>query len=138
MLVTVRMVSRTMTADATYVWGIVGLALISAPFGIATWSWPSGHDWLLLAAIGALGASGQYAVVRAFSVGEASAIAPVDYLKLVFALVGGALFFAEYPDLRTLLGAAVIVGATGYATYREARVRKERGREPAPTPPRPL
>jgi drug/metabolite transporter (DMT)-like permease len=138
MLVTVRMVARTMTADATYVWGIVGLAALSAPLGIATWSWPSGHDWLLLAGIGVLGATGQYAAVRAFAVGEASAIAPVDYLKLVFALLGGALFFAELPDLQTLLGAAVIVGATGYATYREARVRKERGRETVPTPPRPL
>jgi drug/metabolite transporter (DMT)-like permease len=134
MLITIRMVARTMTADAVFVWGIVGLAAFSAPFAIATWSPPSTHDWTLLAAVGALGAAGQYAAVRAFAVAEASAIAPVDYLKLVFALIGGALLFNELPDLWTLIGAAAIVGATGYAAWREAVVRRKQGREPAPEP----
>jgi drug/metabolite transporter (DMT)-like permease len=123
-----------MHADATYVYGIVGLALMSAPLALLDWTWPTGEEWLHLAAVGALGAVGQYAAVRAFAVGEASAIAPVDYLKLVFALIGGALFFQELPDAATIVGALVIVGATAYATLREARVKRSRA-EPAVPPP---
>ncbi len=138
MLITVRMVSRTMHADATYVWGVVGLALMSLPLALLDWAWPTGEEWLRLAAVGALGAVGQYAAVRAFAVGEASAIAPVDYLKLVFALIGGALFFSELPDAATVIGAVVIVGATAYATWREATVKKARAAPavpPAAAPP---
>jgi drug/metabolite transporter (DMT)-like permease len=138
MLITVRMVSRTMHADATYVWGIVGLAFMSLPLALLDWTWPTAEEWLHLAGVAALGAVGQYAAVRAFAVGEASAIAPVDYLKLVFALIGGALFFHELPDAATMVGALVIVGATAYATWREARVRKDRAASavpPADAPP---
>lgn len=134
MLITVRMVSRTMHADATYVYGIVGLTLMSLPLALMDWAWPTGEEWLHLAGVAALGAVGQYAAVRAFAVGEASAIAPVDYLKLVFALIGGAIFFHELPDAATVVGALVIVGATAYATVREARIKKNRA-EPVVPPP---
>lgn len=129
MLITVRALARTMSADAIYAWGILGLAAMSLPPAVATWSWPTGPEWLFLAAVGILGAAGQYFATRAFAIAEASAIAPVDYLKLVFALLGGALVFSETPDAWTLVGAAAIVGATAYATYREAR-----RRAPPPSP----
>lgn len=134
MLITVRMVARTMHADATYVWGIVGLAAMSLPLALLDWAWPTGEEWLHLAAVGALGALGQYAAVRAFAIGEASAIAPVDYLKLVFAIIGGALLFMEFPDVWTVVGALVIVAATGYATWREAQVKRARA-QPVPQEP---
>jgi drug/metabolite transporter (DMT)-like permease len=124
-----------MHADATYVWGIVGLAAMSLPLALLDWTWPTGEEWGRLAAVGALGALGQYAAVRAFAVGEASAIAPVDYLKLVFAIIGGALVFHEYPDIWTAFGALVIVAATGYATWREAQVKKQRAQPVPPQPP---
>jgi drug/metabolite transporter (DMT)-like permease len=125
MLISVRMVARGMTADATFVWGILGLVVLAAPLAALDWTWPSPREWELLAGVGALGAFAQYAAVQAYAVGEASAIAPVDYLKLVFAMTGGFLLFHEVPDVWTIVGAAAIVVATGYATYREAQRRRE-------------
>ena len=124
MLVNVRWLSRGMDANTLYLWGVTLLALFSLPPALVFWTMPSGHDWLVLGGIGVLGATSQYTAVRAYAVGEASAIAPTDYLKLVFALAGGALLFGERPDGWTLMGAGLIVAATAYAAYREARRRR--------------
>ena len=50
-------------------------------------------------------------MIEAYRVGEVSALAPVPYLRLVFALVIGLLVFGEIPTWTTLLGAAMIVAA---------------------------
>jgi drug/metabolite transporter (DMT)-like permease len=87
------------------------------------WSWPSGATWLMLAAIGAVGALSQYWWILAFRTGEASAVAPFDYSRLLFSAVMGFAFFAEVPDGWTLAGAALIVASTIYIARREAKVR---------------
>jgi S-adenosylmethionine uptake transporter len=51
---------------------------------------------------------------RAYRVGEATAIAPVDYLQLVWAGLMGVLIFGESLDLFTFLGAILIVASTFY------------------------
>ncbi len=57
-------------------------------------------------------------------VGEATAVAPFEYSRLLFAAVVGMLFFAESPSFETLLGAALIVGSSLYIAVREARLGK--------------
>ena len=121
MLINVRFLSRSMDANALYVWGIGLLAAFSLPLALTVWTPPSGQDWPILGAVGVFGALSQYAAVRAYAIGEASAIAPVDYLKLVFAILGGVIVFQEFPDAWTIVGAALIVIATAYAAYREAQ-----------------
>jgi drug/metabolite transporter (DMT)-like permease len=69
--------------------------------------------------VGAAGTTGQFLMVSAFQVAEASALAVVDYIRLIFAVGAGYFMFNEVPDLWTCTGAAVILGAVGYATHRE-------------------
>jgi drug/metabolite transporter (DMT)-like permease len=101
--------------------------LVSSPIALLLalphWSWPSGATWLMLAAIGAVGALSQYWWILAFRTGEASAVAPFDYSRLLFSAVMGFAFFAEVPDGWTLAGAALIVASTIYIARREAKVR---------------
>ena len=60
--------------------------------------------------------------IRAFALGEASVIAPVDYSRLVFAALAGWLIFATVPDAYTILGALIIVGSSFYILRREAQL----------------
>jgi drug/metabolite transporter (DMT)-like permease len=101
--------------------------LVSSPLALLLavphWTWPRPETWLLLAAIGATGALSQYWWIIAFRTGEASAVAPFDYSRLLFAVLFGLVFFAEVPDAGTLAGAALIVASTIYIARREAQLR---------------
>ena len=65
---------------------------------------------------------GQLCNIQAFKAGEASAIAPLDYVRLIYALILGFVVFDEWPEPRVFAGAAIIVGAAVYTLHRE-RVR---------------
>lgn len=103
-----------------------GLAAVTLSFPLALWfwRWPTPGDWLLLMGIGASGALSQYWWILAFRAGEASAVAPFDYLRLLFAGAIGMAFFAEFPDHWTYLGAAIIVASTIYIARRESQLRE--------------
>lgn len=86
------------------------------------WQPPSSGDWLLAVLIGITGAASQACVVRGYRIGEATAMAPFDYSRLLFATGFGFLFFLEIPDLTTFAGAAIIVASTVYIARREAQL----------------
>ena len=77
--------------------------------------------WQASMLLGALifGTAGYWAVTSATRTGEVSVVSPFRYTRLVFAIVIGAVVFAEYPDGLTLLGAAVVIGSGLYAFARE-------------------
>jgi drug/metabolite transporter (DMT)-like permease len=52
--------------------------------------------------------------------GEASMLAPFAYTGLLSATLWGAVFFDEYPDTYTIVGATLIVVSGIYVWYREA------------------
>jgi drug/metabolite transporter (DMT)-like permease len=60
----------------------------------------------------------------AVRLGDISAIAPIRYTRLFFAMGLGALVFNEIPDHYTLLGAGIIVISGLYAFLRESRINK--------------
>ncbi|MCP4819086.1 MAG: DMT family transporter [Shimia sp.] len=68
------------------------------------------------------GAAGYWAIVTAMRVGEAAAVAPFRYTRLVFAMALGVLILGERPDLPTLLGSAIILAAGLYTFLRERRL----------------
>jgi drug/metabolite transporter (DMT)-like permease len=79
-------------------------------------------DWPLFALIGILGTAAQLALIRAFTLAEAGSVAPFAYVGLIFAAGWGFVFYAEVPDLPTVIGALVIVMAGLYVWHRETRV----------------
>jgi len=101
--------------------GVVGTVVLSAlvPFH---WVAPGRLDWAMLVLIGCLGAAGQFAMIRALTLAEAGSVAPFTYVGLIFATIWGMVFFGEYPDGWTYVGAAIIGGAGLYIWHRETRV----------------
>lgn len=78
----------------------------------------------LMGLIGLFGATGQMLLIRALSMAEASLLAPFNYSGLVFSISFGLIIFAEVPDIWTIVGVLVIVGAGLYVWHRETRVAK--------------
>lgn len=83
------------------------------------WVTPDPTATMLMLVMGAVGALGHFCVIRALMVAEASAIAPFTYVGLLFAIIWGMVFFADFPDTFTYVGAAVIVSAGVYVWHRE-------------------
>jgi drug/metabolite transporter (DMT)-like permease len=97
----------------------VSIALISIPT-FFVWQTPTLTEAWMLLAMGLLATVSHNCFIRAFALGEASVIAPVDYSRLVFAAIAGWLIFATVPDAYTILGALIIVGSSFYILRREA------------------
>ena len=70
-----------------------------------------------------LGTLAYHAMTIAVRMGDISAIAPVRYTRLFFAMIIGAIIFREQPDFYTIIGAGIIVISGLYAFLREAKVR---------------
>jgi drug/metabolite transporter (DMT)-like permease len=116
-----------------FYFGIFATALAMAP-AIYFWQWPTLYEWTLLIGIGVLGALAQSFWIRSFRAGEASVVAPFDYLRLPMAATIGFIGFAELLTLWTYIGAGVIVASTLYIAHREAQMRRKpqpAGSEPA-------
>ncbi|WP_120501004.1 DMT family transporter [Roseovarius sp. EL26] len=71
------------------------------------------------------GAIGYYGIVAAMRVGEASAVMPFRYTRLVFSMLIGIVVFGERPDMITLLGASLIIGSGLYTFLRERAVAQQ-------------
>ncbi|WP_278921847.1 DMT family transporter [Pseudophaeobacter profundi] len=75
------------------------------------------------------GVGGYYAIVIATRIGDASAITPFRYSRLLFSILVGVLVFGERPDALTLGGAALIIASGLYTFVRERRLAREMARE---------
>lgn len=131
-LVTVKILAKDnepVTIMLTFSIGSVIVAAIPAAF---VWQMPSGMEWLTLIGIGVCASCGQYALIRAFTLGEATVMSPIDYLQIVVASVAGFYLFQERPSLWTFIGAVIIVAATLYILRRSAQVQAA---EPPPPDP---
>ena len=72
---------------------------------------PTGFDWLLLLALGALATLGHFLFTAAYREAPASLLAPVNYMHLVWAGILGWLVFNHVPDALTLFGMAMVAAA---------------------------
>lgn len=75
-----------------------------------------------LAAAMVCGVLGYYAIVTATRTGDAAAITPFRYTRLIFSIVLGMMMFSEQPDLMTYVGSALIIGSGLYTYLRERRL----------------
>ena len=119
--VLIRKLSATEPTKRILFYYHIGGILVFAGPAIWVWRTPVGLEWLSLAAIGAFTTAGMVCFVRAVSVGEANAVGPSEYLRLIYAALFGYFLFSEVPSLWTGMGAAVIVGCTYYIARAEAR-----------------
>jgi len=102
--------------------GIIG-TLVASALVVPVWQMPGATDAAIFLGLGAVGALGQFMLIRALTLAEAGAVAPFGYVGVVFATLWGIVAFGELPDVWTVLGALVIIGAGVYVWHRETRAR---------------
>ncbi len=83
------------------------------------WSWPDFAGWLLLVGSGLAGALGHFCLIRALRLAPASVVAPFSYSSLIWATLFGFIFWRDWPDWWTWVGAAIIIGSGLYIFHRE-------------------
>ena len=109
------------TVTLMFYTNVVTIVLIAIP-AFFVWITPTWSQLALLVVMGVLATSAHNCFIRAYALGEASAIAPVDYSRLVMAAAVGILLFGDIPDIYTIVGALIIVSASFYIIRREAQV----------------
>ncbi|TKT68652.1 DMT family transporter [Rhizobiaceae bacterium LC148] len=102
----------------------LGLAVITAIPAIMTWQPVRPSDWLPLLGIGFLAQIGQYCFLRAYRIADASVLAPVGYLSIVFTAAVGYVFFGEVPEARVILGVVVILASLQASAWLERRMKR--------------
>lgn len=123
-----QIVTRKTTAADTPETSITYIAIVGAVLSslAVPFVWVTPHSLMdagLFCLLGMIGGVGHYFVIRAFQLGEASVLAPLNYGQLLMVTVLSWLVFGTFPDFWTLLGSTVIVGSGLYITYRESRRR---------------
>ncbi len=101
--------------------GLATLAL--APIALQNAVWPENTlNMLVFLFIGFLGGVGHILATLAFRFAQASVLAPVTYVQVIYATAAGYLVFNTLPTIWTAIGTAIIIASGVYIWQRE-RVR---------------
>ncbi len=95
------------------------LTLFTLPPALFVWQTPSWEGLAATAALGFFATAAHLCFTRAMASAEASAIVPLDFIRLPFAAVIGFVWFGEVPDIWTAVGALIIASAAVYIAQRE-------------------
>ncbi|MFC6637925.1 EamA family transporter [Sulfitobacter sp. JBTF-M27] len=98
----------------------------SMQFLLRAWVWPAPADWLPILGLGFMSAIIGYLMTQAYRLSRASAVAPFEYVLLIFSLFWGWTVFGEWPQASTLVGAAIVIGSGVYVFVREGRLKSKR------------
>ena len=112
----------------------MNLIMTPLSLGPALWWWemPTMEQLGWLLGIGCVLTIAHFSMARALSIMEATAIVPLDFTRLPFAVAIGWFAFGEFPGVWTWVGAVFIVASAVYIARREALLARPR---PAPIEP---
>jgi drug/metabolite transporter (DMT)-like permease len=100
-------------------------AISNAVFSLipTVWLWvtPDGTELAMLVLIGFLGIAGQGLITHGWTLGDVTALVPLDYSRIVYSAVLGYLVFGEMPGPWSFAGMAIIVASSLYLVLTERR-----------------
>ena len=102
-----------------------------APFAWAVWVTPTPGQLFGLFLVASFATAGHYTMTLAFAAAPLTVTQPITFLQLVWAVLLGAIAFAEPVDGWVVFGGLVIMGSVSFITWREAVARR------SVTPPAP-
>ena len=90
---------------------MVTATIVGGILSIGKWVQPVGFEWILFLSLGVFGYFGQYYMTKAFQTANATQIAPLKYIEVVFTLLLGVALFNEVYTFWSLLGMTMIITA---------------------------
>lgn len=124
-MIVIKRLSDTDSATTITAYATIFLTFMSLIPALLVWKTPIGSQWgwLMLAAI--CGTLGQFCIAKAFAFADATTVLPFDFAKIIWGASLGYLFFGEYVDAYTWIGAVVIFSGACYVAIRERQLEKE-------------
>ncbi|MEP3921080.1 DMT family transporter [Ascidiaceihabitans sp.] len=81
--------------------------------------WPTGITWVWLLGVGFFATLSHMMMTYALSLAPSATLAPLQYFELPVATLFGYLVFQDFPNVLSLIGIAIIIGAGLYMIHRE-------------------
>lgn len=122
--IAMRVLARTDSQEHMIFWIMLFMAVGGSAAAAPAWVPVQAAHLPLLCALAVSGLVAQIAITKAFSIGEASRVAPFEYTALAFGVTIDWALWHALPDGFTLLGAAIIIGS-GLYLIRHERVHAE-------------
>jgi drug/metabolite transporter (DMT)-like permease len=105
----------------TLAWTLVGGAIVATPIAIWFWQPLDLNTWLLLIVLGGVFGIAQITQIAGLARAPVSLVAPLAYVQVVAAVVFGLLIFHEVPDLLSIVGIGMIIGAGLYVVQQRRK-----------------
>ena len=121
----IRELGKTDSAFAQGFYTVLVFVPVTAIAAIPVWQWPTGHDLAVTFLIAGASTIGLWLYGEAFRRAEMTAILPLESTKLIWGALLGFVFFAEIPDVLTIIGGFVIFAAGAYITFRETQLSRQ-------------
>jgi drug/metabolite transporter (DMT)-like permease len=118
----IRELSKTDTAFAQGFYMVAFFTPITLIASVPGWVWPSWPHLAALAGLAVIATAGTWLYGEAFRRADMSAILPLESTKLIWSVSYGLIFFAEQPEILTIVGGVTIFAAAAYITIREAQI----------------
>ncbi len=97
----------------------VGTFLLGAVLSAFHWVPPSPGSLVIFALAGCISVTALFCVNRSLKLAPASVVVPYQYSMIVWAVIFGFVVFGDVPQIATIVGAAIIIGAGFYIYLRE-------------------
>lgn len=117
--ITARVLTRSDTSPAIVLSFLLVILIVAGMFSLSSWVAIQQAHLLWILAVGALGAVGQHYITEAFRHAPAAVVAPIEYTALLWGVGIDWLAWALIPNYTVLGGAALVVAAGCYVTWRE-------------------
>ena len=105
----VKSLTRTEQTLAIIFWMLVVQSVAGFFPALYVWTWPPAYAWGWVIVVAFCGTFSHYCMARALLYADATAVIPMDFLRVPLAATMGWLIYSEQLDLFTVLGAALIL-----------------------------
>ena len=113
-------VSPTVVVGMLSVTVTIGLA----PLALSVWVTPTLQELVILFGVACFATAGHFTMTLAFKAAPVAVTQPVSFLQMIWAVLLGWIGFGETPDVWVLIGAAIIISAISFITWREAMLKR--------------
>ena len=110
----VKEMSSTEHALTIQIWfGVISSICIFFPT-IFIWTMPTIKELLYLILLALLGTTAQLLTIYGLKNGKATVVMPMDYFRIIFAMIYGYVFFSEIPTINVFIGGFLILLTSFY------------------------
>ncbi len=124
LLIAKKLTTTESNASMTF-WQAAGLIPATFIVAIPFWSTPNLEQLFLYLLVAITGTMTHYCLNAALAKADISSLLPLDYLRLIWSVSLGFIFFNEVPLITIWIGSAIIILSTSYIAYRQLKKSKQ-------------